>query len=89
MSIITSYDDDGLSDLGVMDSHERLMGSTEMHPEAFSAEQTPLSDKQAEPVLLAKKGDDRSFDDEKSENKSVQTSYEIVLERRQSSALRP
>ena len=61
MSIITSYDDEGLSDLGVMDSHERLMGSTEMHPEALGAEQTPLSDKQAEPVLSAKKGDDREI----------------------------
>jgi hypothetical protein len=45
----------------VMDSHERLMGSTEMHPEALGAEQTPLSDKQAEPVLSAKKGDDREI----------------------------
>ena len=61
MSIITSYDDDGLSDLGVMDSHERLVGFTEMHPEALGAEPTPLSDKQAEPVLSAKKVGDREI----------------------------
>lgn len=34
-----------------------------VHPEALGAEQNPLSDKlkQAEPVLSAKKGDDREI----------------------------
>ncbi len=58
MSLVTSYDDDEIIDLGVMDSHERLVDSTEMHPEALGTDKTPPSDKQAEPGLSAQTGDD-------------------------------